>query len=60
MPKAESLESKVECQTVSKAQDMFRDGPDLMSDIEGLHPLLEEQKQHVQGRMSWSESELMV
>ena len=29
-------------------------------DIEGLHPLLGEQKQHVQGRMTWSESELIV
>ena len=26
----------------SKSQDMSRDSPDLLSDIEGLHPLLEE------------------
>ena len=27
-------------QTVSKARNMSRDGPDLMSDIEGIHALL--------------------
>ena len=37
-----------------------RDDPDLMSDIEGHHPLFGEQKQHVQGRVTWCESELMV
>ena len=37
-----------------------RDGPDLLSDIEGLHRLLGESKQHVQGRVIWSESELMI
>uniref|UniRef100_UPI00358F6C93 lebercilin-like protein n=1 Tax=Myxine glutinosa TaxID=7769 RepID=UPI00358F6C93 len=31
-----------------------------MSDSEGLHPLLGEQKQHVQGGVTWSESELMT
>ena len=36
------------------------DGPDLMSDIEGLHPLLGESKQHVQGGMTWSESDLVI
>ena len=40
------------CETVLNAQDM--------SDIEGLHPLLGEQKQHVQGRVTRSESELMI
>ena len=27
---------------------------------EDLHPLLEEQKQHIQGRVTWSESKLMI
>ena len=40
MPQAESLEGKARCQTVSKARDTSRGSPDLMSDIEGLHPLL--------------------
>ena len=31
-----------------------------MSNIEGLHPLLGESKQHVQGRVTRSESELMI
>ena len=29
-----------------------------MSGIEDLHPLLGEQKQHIQGRVTWSESKL--
>ena len=33
-------------------QNVERDGSDFMSDIEYLHPLLGEQKQHVQGRVS--------
>ena len=36
------------------------DGSDFMSGIEDLHPLLGEQKQHVQGRVTWSESKLMI
>ena len=31
-----------------------------MSGIEDLHPLLGEQKQHVQDRVTWSESKLMI
>ena len=33
---------------------------DFMSGIEDLHPLLEEQKQHIQGRVTWSETKLMI
>ena len=35
-------------------------GSDFMSGIEDLHPLLGMQNQHIQGRMTWSESKLMV
>ena len=28
--------------------------------LEDLHPLLGEQKQHIQGRVTWSESKLMI
>ena len=35
-------------------------GSDLMSGIEALHPLLGEQKQHIQGRVTWSENKLMI
>ena len=35
-------------------------GSDLMSGIEYLHPLLGEQKQHIQGRVTWSETKLMI
>ena len=35
-------------------------GSDFMSCIEDLHPLLGEQKQHIQGRVTWSESKLMI
>ena len=38
----------------------MRDGPNLMSEIEGVHPSFREQKQHVQGRVTWSQSEVMV
>ena len=31
-----------------------------MSSVEDLHPLLGEQKQHIQGRVTWSESKLMI
>ena len=34
-------------------------GSDFMSGIEDLPPLLREQKQHIQGRVTWSESKLM-
>ncbi len=36
------------------------DGSDFMSGIEYLHPLLGEQKQHIQGRVTWSETKLMI
>ena len=36
------------------------DGSDFMSGIEDLHPLLGEQNQHIQGRVTWSESKLMI
>ena len=34
-------------------------GSDFMSGIEDLHPLLGEQKQHIQGRVTWSETKLI-
>ena len=37
-----------------------RDGPDLMTDIEGLYPLVVEWKMYVQGKVTWSESEMMI
>ena len=33
---------------------------DFLSGIEDLHPLLGEQKQHIQGRVTWSETKLMI
>ena len=36
------------------------DGSDFMSGIECLHPLLGEQKQQIQGRVTWSETKLMI
>ena len=36
------------------------DGSDFMSGIEDLHPLLGEQKQFFQCRVSWSESKLVI
>ena len=36
------------------------DGFDFISGIEDLHPLLGEQKQHNHGRVTWSESKLMI
>ena len=35
-------------------------GSDFISGNEDLHPLLGEQKQHVQGSLTWSESKLMI
>ena len=35
-------------------------GSDFMSGIEYLHLLLGEQKQHIQGRVTWSETKLMI
>ena len=45
---------------MSKAHDMSRDMSDFMSAIEYLHPLLGEQKQHIQGRVTWSVTKLMI
>jgi len=42
---------------IKRLRYVSRDSPDLMSDIEGLHPLLGERKQYVQGRVTRSESE---
>ena len=35
-------------------------GSDFMSGTEDLYPLLGEQKQHIQRRVTWSESNLMI
>ena len=37
-----------------------KEGPELISYIEGLHPLLGESKQHVQGRLTWSKTKLVI
>ena len=42
IPYADSLENKAGCSARSQARDTSRDGPNLMSNIEGLHPLLKE------------------
>ena len=39
---------------------VYGDASDLISGIEDLHPLLGEQKQHIQGRVTWSEYKLMI
>ena len=45
---------------VKSTRYVQRDGPDLMSDIEGLHPLLGESKQHVQSRVTLSENKFVI
>ena len=60
IPQEESLVSRAGCQNVSKARDMSRDMADFLSGIEDLHPLLGEQKKHIQGRVTWSETKLMI
>ena len=60
MSVAESLESKAGCQSVSKARDVSRQSAHLMSEIDGLHPFLDEWKQHVQGRVTCCESKLLI
>ena len=35
-------------------------GSDFLSGIEDLHPLLGEQTQHIQGRVTWSETKLTI
>ena len=56
MPEAESLENKLGCQTESKAQDMSRE----MALISSCLSLLGENKQHVQGGVTWSETKLVI
>ena len=53
-----SLVSRAGCQTVSKGRDLWQEGygSDFMSGFEYLHPLLGELKQHIQGRVTWSET----
>ena len=46
--------------SIKRMSSIERDGPDLMSDIEGLHPLLGELKPHVQCRVTWSETKLVI
>ena len=36
------------------------DSPDVISEIGSLHPLLGEQRQHVQGRLTESQSKLVI
>ena len=45
---------------VKSTQYVLGYGSDFMSSIEDLHPLLGEQKQHLQGRVTWSETKLMI
>ena len=45
---------------VKSTRYVQRYGSDFMSGIEDLHPLLGEQKQHIQGRVTWSETKLMI
>ena len=45
---------------VRSTQYVWGYGSDLTSGIEDLHPLLVEQKQHIQGGVTWSEIKLMI
>ena len=45
---------------IENSRCVQRDSSDLMSDIEGLHPLVDELKQHVQGGVTWSENKLVI
>ena len=45
---------------VKSTQYVKGDGSDFMSGIEDLHPLLGAQNQHIQGRVTWSETKLMI
>ena len=45
---------------VKSTQNVSGYGSDFMSGIEYLHPLLGEQKQHIQGCVTWSESKLII
>ena len=45
---------------VKSARYVSGDGFNFMSSIEYLHPLLGEQKQHIQGKVTWSEIKFMI
>ena len=45
---------------IKGTQYVSEDGSDFMAGIEDLHPLLGEQKQHIQGRVTGSESKLVI
>ena len=45
---------------VKSTRYVWRYGSNFMSGIEYLHPLLGEQRQHVQGGVTWSETKLMI
>ena len=45
---------------IESTRYVWEDGSDLMSGIEDLHPLLVKQELQVQGRVTWSESKLMI
>ena len=45
---------------VKSTQYVLGYGSDFMSGIEDLHPLLGEQKQLIQGGVTWSETNLMI
>ena len=45
---------------VKSMRYVLGDRSDLVSGIEDFHPLLGEQKQHIQGRVAWSEAKLMI
>ena len=60
IPEEESLVSRAGCQAILKAYNMSSEMTDFMSGIEYLHPLLGEQKQHIHGRVTWSETKLMI
>ena len=47
-------------QTIESMRYVSGYGSDFMSGIEDLHPFLGEQKQHIQGRVTWSETKLMI
>ena len=42
IPSADSLESRQDARLYQSSRYVQRDGPNLMSDVEGLHPLLGE------------------
>ncbi len=45
---------------IDSTRYVWRDDSDFMSSTEDLHQLLVEQKQHMQGRVTWSETKLMI